>query len=283
MSAAEARGVPKRCSSLASTFSSTSESDDVFRWRRSSRISTSASFDRVGQVAVVREADAVRRIDVERLRLGGAVAAGRRVAHVADADVALELQHVPLLEHVAHQADVLAQEQLAFVLGHDARGVLAAVLQHGQRVVDLLVDGAEAHDSDDSAHGLAPSGARFGGVVDDAAARSRHSLAGSRPSPRRPESAWTLSTRLRRACAAASASITAKPTMTAPRTRPNTRAEHPVDAEREARALHQVTRAGCRSSHAAMTTASSTMMRATHTCSSVPASAPPRYGSSSGA
>ena len=31
MSDAEARGVPKRCSSLASTFSSTSESELVFR------------------------------------------------------------------------------------------------------------------------------------------------------------------------------------------------------------------------------------------------------------
>ena len=88
----------------------------------------------------MREADAVGRVDVERLRLGRAVAAGRRVAHVADADVALQLQHVPLLEHVAHQAVVLAQEQRALVLGHDARRVLAAVLQHGQRVVDLLVD-----------------------------------------------------------------------------------------------------------------------------------------------
>ena len=48
----------------------------------------------------------------------------------------LQLQHVPLLEHVAHQAAALAQEQLAFVAGHDARGVLAAVLQHRQRVID---------------------------------------------------------------------------------------------------------------------------------------------------
>ena len=110
---------------------------------------------RVGQVAVVREADAVRRVDVERLRLGRAVATGRRIAHVADADVALQLQHVPLLEHVAHEADVLAQEQLAFVLGHDARGILAAVLQHGQRVIDLLVDRAETDDADDSAHACA--------------------------------------------------------------------------------------------------------------------------------
>ena len=95
---------------------------------------------RVRQVAVVREADAVRRVDVERLCFGLAVAARRRVAHVADADVALQLQHVPLLEDIAHEADVLAQEQFAFVLGHDARGILAAMLQHRQRVIDTLVD-----------------------------------------------------------------------------------------------------------------------------------------------
>jgi hypothetical protein len=71
---------------------------------------------------------------------------------VAHADRALELLHVTLLEHVTHQAHVLAQVQLAVVLGHDAGRVLAAVLQHGQRVVELLVDGAEAHDTDESAH-----------------------------------------------------------------------------------------------------------------------------------
>ena len=38
----------------------------------------------IGQVAVVREADAVGRVHVERLRLGSAVTAGGRVAHVAD-------------------------------------------------------------------------------------------------------------------------------------------------------------------------------------------------------
>src|SRR4029450_13973140 len=43
ISAAEARGVPARDSSLARTLSSTSESELVLRWRRSSRISTSAS------------------------------------------------------------------------------------------------------------------------------------------------------------------------------------------------------------------------------------------------
>jgi hypothetical protein len=46
----------------------------------------------------------VRRIHVERLSLGGAVASGGGISHMAHADVALELLHVVLLEHVAHQA-----------------------------------------------------------------------------------------------------------------------------------------------------------------------------------
>jgi hypothetical protein len=108
---------------------------------------------RIGQVAVVRQAQAVGRVHVERLRLGRAVAAGRGVAHVADAGVALELQHVALLEHVAHEPVVLAQEELALVGGHDPRRVLAAVLKHRQRVIDLLVDGTETDDADDAAHG----------------------------------------------------------------------------------------------------------------------------------
>ena len=60
-------------------------------------------FARVGQVAVVAEANSVGRIDVKRLCVVCAVAAGRRIAHMTDADVALELQHVLLLEHIAHQ------------------------------------------------------------------------------------------------------------------------------------------------------------------------------------
>ena len=65
----------------------------------------------IDEIAVVREADAVRRVDVERLRLRDGRAAGRRVAHVAQADVAAELQHVALQEHVADEAVALANAQ----------------------------------------------------------------------------------------------------------------------------------------------------------------------------
>ena len=155
MSAGVTRGVPTRCSSEASTLSSTSESELVLRWRRSSRSMHFAELARIGEVAVVREADAVRRIHVERLGFGGAVAAGGRIAHVAHADVALELLHVVLLEHVAHQALALAHEQLAVGDRGDARGVLPAMLEHRQGVIDPLIDSAGSDDSGNAAHSVA--------------------------------------------------------------------------------------------------------------------------------
>src|SRR5688572_4239607 len=106
----------------------------------------------IGEVAVVREADAVRRVDIEGLGLVRAVASRRGIAGVPYAHVALEPQHVLLLEHVADQAVVLAQEELALVRGHDARGILAAMLQHRKRIVELLVDRAVTDDADDAAH-----------------------------------------------------------------------------------------------------------------------------------
>src|SRR4029077_3607751 len=101
------------------------------------------------------EADAVGRVDVEGLRLGGVVAAGGRVAYVANADIALEPEHVVLLEHVADQPPALADGELPLARGGDASGVLAAVLQHRERIVQALVDLTGANDSYDAAHGLA--------------------------------------------------------------------------------------------------------------------------------
>ena len=85
----------------------------------------------VGEVTVVRQGDAVRRVDVERLSFGRRRAAGGRVADVTDTHVADQTLHVTLLEHVTHQAIILAQEQPAIMAGHDTGSVLAAVLEHG--------------------------------------------------------------------------------------------------------------------------------------------------------
>ncbi|MCY1534962.1 hypothetical protein D9M68_703470 [compost metagenome] len=64
----------------------------------------------VGQVAVVRQGDAVGRVDVERLGLGGTGRTRGGIAHMADAHAADQALHVALLEDVADQAIVLAQE-----------------------------------------------------------------------------------------------------------------------------------------------------------------------------
>src|SRR5262245_30731455 len=95
----------------------------------------------VGEITVVTKADAVGRVHIEGLRFGSAVTSRRRITNVPDAIVALQLQHVPLLEDIPHQAAALALEKLAILRGHDARGVLAAMLQNRQRIVDALVDG----------------------------------------------------------------------------------------------------------------------------------------------
>ncbi len=109
-------------------------------------------FLRIGQIAVVGQADAIRCVDIERLRFGGTVAAGGWITHVADTDVAGELEHVLLLEHIAHQACALARAEPTLESGHDAGGVLTTVLQHRQRIIQTLIDRAGADHPDDTAH-----------------------------------------------------------------------------------------------------------------------------------
>lgn len=71
---------------------------------------------------------------------------------MTEADVAFETEHVPMLKHIANEARLLAHEELAFVARHDAGGVLTSMLQHRERIVDLLIHRRMTDDSDDSAH-----------------------------------------------------------------------------------------------------------------------------------
>jgi hypothetical protein len=111
---------------------------------------------RVGEIAVMAQTKAVRRVHVERLCVVRTVGAGGGVADMPNANVAPQLEHVLLLKHIAHQSRILAHEELAVQGGHDARGILAAVLQNSQRIVDALVDRAHTHHSNDSAHARPP-------------------------------------------------------------------------------------------------------------------------------
>ncbi len=107
----------------------------------------------VDEVAVVAERDAVGRVDVEGLGLGRALRSCRRITAVADADAAAQLEHVRGAEYVAHQPRALVQAQALAVDRGDAGGVLAAVLQHGERVVQRGRDFGFSDDADDAAHG----------------------------------------------------------------------------------------------------------------------------------
>jgi len=109
---------------------------------------------RIGQVAVVAEHDAERRVHVERLGLGRLERRPRgRIAAVRDAHVAAEIAHVPRAEDVAHHARRLVHVEHVVLGRDDARGVLPAMLQQQQPVIEQLVDGGLRDDAEDPAHG----------------------------------------------------------------------------------------------------------------------------------
>ena len=107
----------------------------------------------IDEIAVVSERNAVGRIDVQGLGLAAALGPGGRIAAVADADTAAQGQHVFALEHVLDEPVALVQSQARAVNGGDARRVLAAMLEHGQGIVESRCDFGFADDSNDSTHG----------------------------------------------------------------------------------------------------------------------------------
>ena len=112
----------------------------------------------VGQVAVVRETDAVRRIDVKRLGLRRTRAARRRIADMANTDVAAQSHHVAGAEHVAHETVGLALLQAFLAPSDDTGAVLTAMLHDGQGVIDRLVDRFLTDYSNNAAHSNGPLG-----------------------------------------------------------------------------------------------------------------------------
>ncbi|NYH15252.1 hypothetical protein GGD41_002480 [Paraburkholderia bryophila] len=116
----------------------------------------------VGQVAVVREDDAERRVHVERLGFFFARrGTGRRVTHLADTGRAGQAAHVARAEHVAHHAVGLVHVKIAAVRGCDAGGVLTAMLQKQQAVIDQLIDRGMGNYAYDAAHGMSFKGTKF--------------------------------------------------------------------------------------------------------------------------
>ena len=111
----------------------------------------------VGEVAVMYQHDAERRIHVKRLCFFFVVGrACRRVAHLPQAAVAGQGAHVAGAENIAHHALVLVHEKLAVFLGGDACRILPAVLQQQQGIVKQLVHMVGMHHGDNSTHADLP-------------------------------------------------------------------------------------------------------------------------------
>ena len=83
------------------------------------------------------EADAVRRVDVERLCLSICAAAGSRVSEVANTHVAREVAHaLTVVEHLGCKSVALTLEELAAARAcGDTASILATVLEVVQRLV----------------------------------------------------------------------------------------------------------------------------------------------------
>mgnify|MGYP006269004527 CR=1 FL=1 len=113
---------------------------------------------RIGQIAVVHQHNAKGRIHIKGLRFffAESIASGW-VAHLPQAAIARQCTHVAGAEHVAHHALGLVHEELAVLLGDDARRILPAVLQKQQSVINQLIDWRGTDHPDDSTHGSTQS------------------------------------------------------------------------------------------------------------------------------
>ena len=85
--------------------------------------------------------NAVGRIDIERLRLGGAFVTGSGVTHVAYAHVAAQFQHMTLLEDIAHRFNT----ELAGVpcIGDSLRDLQAAAAVGAKAILVLTGKGKQ--------------------------------------------------------------------------------------------------------------------------------------------
>ena len=116
----------------------------------------------IGEIAIVSEHDAEGGVHVERLRFRRRPGrAGRGITRVGDAGVTHQRTHVAGAEHVAHHAAALVHVEGRALGGDDARGILPAMLQHQQTVIEQLVYRVLRHHTKNSAH-------RVSSVVSDA-------------------------------------------------------------------------------------------------------------------
>ena len=97
--------------------------------------------------------DAVGSVYIKGLAfLVGTGAALRGITDVPDTDVAGEIPHVAGAEDVAHQAHRLIGVKREAVQRTDPRGILTAVLQKQQRIIETLVNRFLTDQADNTAH-----------------------------------------------------------------------------------------------------------------------------------
>ena len=119
---------------------------------RARRLELLAEDGGVHQVAVVADGDrAAVALDEVGLRVRGHGVAGGRVAHVADRPVAGERLEPALREHVVHEAHALLEAERLPVARHDARRLLAAVLQRVEAHVGEVRGLRVAEDTEEAA------------------------------------------------------------------------------------------------------------------------------------
>ena len=111
----------------------------------------------VGEVAVMPEHDAERRVDVKRLRLGTVERRpGCWITAVRNPHAPGQRTHVPGPEHVAHHAAAFVHVKHRTIAAHDASSVLTTVLQQQQAVIEHLVDRGIRDDTNDTTHQKTP-------------------------------------------------------------------------------------------------------------------------------
>jgi hypothetical protein len=101
---------------------------------------------RIDEVAVVSEGDTVRRVDVERLRLGVRAAASSRVSEVTKTHGTGKVAHaLAVVEHLGCESIALALHDLAAAgAGGDTASILSTVLEVVQGLL-VSVDGCRQY------------------------------------------------------------------------------------------------------------------------------------------
>ena len=111
----------------------------------------------IGQVAVMAEHNSEWRIHIEWLRLVVIHRrTGSRITHMRNPRVSGKRTHVAGAEHVAHQTVALVQMKGAPVQRRDTGGILTAMLQDLQAVIQQLIGWRMRNDSENATHDFYP-------------------------------------------------------------------------------------------------------------------------------